>query len=212
VDFSKFFDNIDHAVLFDMLERHITDRCVVTLIRGFVSVFGPGNSFGLGSQISQVAAIFYPNTLDHFVKETLRIKYYGRYMDDLYLIHADKEYLKRCLFEIKRVCQSLKIEINEKKTKMVKLSRGMEFLKGKYILLENGKVLRRPGKESTKRMYRKLKKFQALVKGGQMAFHDVRQAYQSWRDNYRRRFNAYTQVRYMDRLYNNLFMKPTIGG
>jgi hypothetical protein len=36
---------------------------------------------------------------------------------------------------------------------------------------------------------------------------DVRQAYQSWRGNYRRRFNAYNQVRYMDRLYNSLFIK-----
>jgi hypothetical protein len=145
--------------------------------------------------------------LDHVIKENLRIKYYGRYMDDLYLIHADKEYLKYCLSEIKTVCQSLKIVVNEKKTRIVKLSHGIEFLKGKYILLENGKILRRPGKDSTKRMRRKLKKFKALVKGGQMSFDDVRQAYQSWRGNYRRRFNAYNHVRYMDKLYNGLFIK-----
>jgi hypothetical protein len=211
VDFSKFFDNIDHAVLFAMLERHIKDRRVTALTRGFVSVFGPGKSLGLGSQVSQVAAIFYPNQLDHVIKENLRVKYYGRYMDDLYLIHADKEYLKRCLAEIKKVCQTLKITVNEKKTRIVKLSRGMEFLKGKYILLENGRVLRRPGKDSAKRMRRKLKKFKALVNGGQMSFDDLRQAYQSWRGNYRRRFNAYNQVRHMDRLYNGLFIKTTIG-
>jgi hypothetical protein len=207
VDFSKFFDNIDHAILFDMLERHIKDPRVIALTRGFVSVFGPGKSLGLGSQVSQVAAIFYPKQLDHVIKENLRIKYYGRYMDDLYLIHADKEYLKHCLSEIKKVCQSLKIGVNEKKTRIVKLSRGMEFLKGKYILLENGRVLRRPGKDSARRMRRKLKKFKALVNGGHMSFDDLRQAYQSWRGNYRRRFNAYNQVRYMDRLYNGLFIK-----
>jgi hypothetical protein len=207
VDFTKFFDNIDHAILFDMLEQHITDRRVTALARSFVSVFGPGKSLGLGSQVSQVAAIFYPNTLDHFIKEKLRVKYYGRYMDDLYLIHADKEYLKRCLCEIKKVCRSLKITVNEKKTRIVKLSRGMEFLKGKYILLENGKILLRPGKDSARRMRRKLKKFKALVNGGQMSFDDLRQAYQSWRGNYRRRFNAYNQVRHMDRLYNALFIK-----
>jgi hypothetical protein len=190
-----------------MLERHITDRRVTALVRAFVSVFGPGKSLGLGSQVSQVAAIFYPNTLDHFIKEKLRIKYYGRYMDDLYLIHADREYLKLCLSEIERVCQSLKITVNRKKTRIVKLSHGMEFLKGKYILLENGRVLRRPGKDSARRMRRKLKKFKSLINGGQMSFDDLRQAYQSWRGNYRRRFNAYNQVRYMDRLYNGLFIK-----
>jgi hypothetical protein len=207
VDSTKFFDNIDHAILFDMLEQHITDRRVIALIRDFVSVFGPGKSLGLGSQVSQVAAIFYPNQLDHFIKENLRIKYYGRYMDDLYLIHADREYLKLCLSEIERVCQALKIMVNGKKTRIVKLSRGMEFLKGKYILLENGRVLRRPGKDSARRMRRKLKKFKSLINGDQMSFDDLRQAYQSWRGNYRRRFSAYNQVRHMDKLYNSLFIK-----
>jgi hypothetical protein len=88
----------------------------------------------------------------------------------------------------------------------------MEFLKGKYILLESGMVLRRPGKDSARRMRRKLKKFKALVNDGQMSFDDLCQAYQSWRGNYRRRFDAYNQVRYMDRLYNSLFIKTTIGG
>jgi hypothetical protein len=43
-----------------MLERHIPDRRVIALTCGFVSVFGPGKSLGLGSQVSQAAAIFYP--------------------------------------------------------------------------------------------------------------------------------------------------------
>jgi hypothetical protein len=44
-----------------MLERHIADRRVIALIRSFVFPFGPGKSLGLGSQVSQIAAIFYPN-------------------------------------------------------------------------------------------------------------------------------------------------------
>jgi hypothetical protein len=118
-------------------------------------------------------------------------------MDDLYLIHADKEYLKLCLSEIKKARRSLKITVNDKKTRIVKLSHGMEFLKGKYILLENGRALRRPGKDSSRRMRRKLKKFKTLVNGGRMSFDDLRQAYQSWRGYYRRRFNAYNQARHL---------------
>jgi hypothetical protein len=177
------------------------------LVRRFVSVFGPGKSLGLGSQVSQIAAVFYPNTLDHVIKEKLRIKYYGRYMDDLYLLHADKDYLKHCLAEIKRVCQTFNITVNEKKTKIVKLSRGMKFLKGTYVLLESGRILRRPDKDSTKRMRRKLKKFKSLAEAKQMSFDDMRQAYQSWRGNYQRRFNAYYRVHYMDKLYHDLFIQ-----
>lgn len=35
------------------------------------------------------------------IKERLGIKFYGRYMDDFFLIHPDKDYLIYCLEEIK---------------------------------------------------------------------------------------------------------------
>jgi hypothetical protein len=206
VDFTKFFDNIDHSILFNLLAGRIKDERILDLTRKFVSVFGPGKSLGLGSQVSQIAAIFYPDRLDHFIKEKLRVKYYGRYMDDLYLIHADKRFLQRCLYEIKKVCDTLKISVNEKKTRIVKLSDGMDFLKGKYVLLQSGKILRLPGKASTTRMRRKLKKFKSLIEAGKMTFQDLRCAYQSWRGNYMRRFNAFHRVGFMDKLYTELFV------
>jgi hypothetical protein len=206
VDFSKFFDNVRHDVLFNLTDRYITDPRLRGLTRRFVSVFGDGVSLGLGSQVSQITAMFYPNTLDHFIKEKLRVKYYGRYMDDLYLIHADKDYLKYCLRAIEAVCSGLGIIINRKKTRIVKLESGLAFLKGKYALLETGKVLKLPGRESALRMKRKLRKFKALIDAGKMGYADLRTAYQSWRGNYMRRFNAYHRVGFMDRLYNGLFV------
>lgn len=206
VDFSKFFDSIDHELLFKMLDGEIQDRRVLDLTKNFISVFGDGKSLGLGSQVSQIAAIYFPSRLDHFVKDFKGEKYYGRYMDDLYIIHRDKAHLLQLLDEIEAVCASLKITLNRKKTRIVKLSAGLEFLKGKYILLPSGKILRRPCKDSTKRMRRKLKKFRALMDNGRMDCHDLRTAYQSWRGNYKRRFNAYHRIRFMDKLYNELFI------
>jgi hypothetical protein len=206
IDFSKYFDNIDHEILFERLNKVIKDERVRKLLRDFITVFGDGKSLGLGSQVSQISAIYYPNDVDHLAKETLGIKNYGRYMDDLYLIHADKEYLKYCLNEIKRVCGQLRIKINEKKTRIVKLDQGLEFLKGKYTLLPSGKILRRPCKDSTKRMRRKLVKFKKLFDEGKMDFNDIRTAYQSWRGNYKRRFNAYHRIWFMDKLYWDLFI------
>jgi retron-type reverse transcriptase len=206
IDFSKFFDNIRHDILFTLLERHIADPRILDLIRRFVSVFGPGKSLGLGSQVSQIAAIFYPNKLDHIIKEKLRIKYYGRYMDDLYLVHADKDYLRYCLAEIEKVCDTLGITINRKKTRIIKLSSGVNFLKGKYRLLPSGKILRLSHKDASKRMRRKLKKFKPLVASGKMSYADLRTAYQSWRGNYRKRFNDYYRIGRLDKLYNELFI------
>jgi hypothetical protein len=206
IDFKKFFDNVDHRILFYLMGKKIKDRRVQALIKKFITVFGEGKSLGLGSQVSQICAIFYPDMLDHYIKETLRIKYYGRYMDDLYLIHADKEYLKHCLEGIQRICDKLKITINTRKTRIVKLSQEVDFLKGKYTLLSSGKILRRPCKDSTTRMRRKLKKFKALIDAKKMRHSDLRTSYQSWRGNYKRRFNAYHRVRNMDKLYYDLFI------
>jgi hypothetical protein len=206
IDFSKFFDSIDHELLFKMLDKEIKDKSVLDLTKKFITVFGDGKSLGLGSQVSQIAAIYFPSKVDHFVKDFKGEKFYGRYMDDLYIIHHDKEHLKQLLAEIETVCTSLKITINQKKTRIVKLSSGMEFLKGKYILLSSGKILRRPCKDSTKRTKRKLKKFRALIDLGKMDFKDLRTAYQSWRGNYKKRFNAYHRVRFMEKLYSELFI------
>jgi hypothetical protein len=50
-------------------------------------------SLGMGSQISQICGIYYPTDIDNFCKTVCGLKYYGRYMDDTYIIHNDKEYL-----------------------------------------------------------------------------------------------------------------------
>jgi hypothetical protein len=100
----------------------------------------------------------------------------------------------------------MKITINAKKTRIVKLEQGVEFLKGKYFLLKSGRILRRPCKDSTIRMRRKLKKFRMLIDSGKMSFSDLRTSYQSWRGNYKKRFDAYHRIRFMDKLYYNLFI------
>lgn len=95
-DFSSYFDNADHRPVKRELERRLHDDRVRTLANQFLDAFGDVG-YGLGSQISQIAAIMLPNRLDHVIKEELGIKGYGRYMDDGYLIHESKEYLETCL-------------------------------------------------------------------------------------------------------------------
>jgi hypothetical protein len=206
IDFKKFFDNIRHDILLDMIGKHIHDEKVLDLTRRFITVFGNGLSLGLGSQVSQISAILYPSPLDHFIKETLRVKYYGRYMDDLYLIHESREFLSECLAKIEAVCDTLAITINTRKTRITPLRQGLIFLKGKYILLENGKIIRRAARDSAGRMRRKLKKFKALLDADRMEYEDLRIAYQSWRGNYLRRFDAWYTVQRMDSLYDTLFI------
>jgi hypothetical protein len=89
-------------------------------------------------------------------------------MDDMCLVHESREYLQECLKTVTELCVKLKITVNMKKTRIVKLKDGMDFPKGKYVLLESGKILRLPGKDSAKRMRRKLKKFKTLTEAGEI--------------------------------------------
>ena len=202
IDFRKYFDSIDHRILAKQLGRHIKDARLRILLWNFIQAFGPEKSLGLGSEVSQICAVFFPNKVDHFIKEKLRIKYYGRYMDDLYLIHSDKNYLKQCLYQIQKLCAELGITLHDKKTRIVKLTQGVNFLKGRYILTKTGKIIRLPSRDSTVRMRRKLKKYKSLCERGKMNSSDIRISYQSWRGNFKKRFDAYYKLKRMDKLYN----------
>jgi hypothetical protein len=206
IDFSGYFDSINHKVLSNLHNKLIKDRRVRELLYNFISVFGDGVSLGLGSQVSQISAIYFPNVLDHFIKEKLGIKYYGRYMDDLYLFHTDKEYLRYCLDEIEKISSDLKLIINKKKTRIVQLDNGVIWLKGKYTLLPSGKILKRPCKGSAQRQKRKLRRFKNLLEEGKITYKNIRESYQSWRGNFMKRFHAYHQVRFLDKMYWNYFI------
>jgi hypothetical protein len=202
IDFSKFFDRIQHEPLIERLREKFTDEKLLNLITGFIKDFGDVG-LGLGSQISQICALTYPSRLDHFIKEKLGIKAYGRYMDDSYLIHRDKEYLQYCLMEIKKMCEPFGLVLNTKKTQIIKLSRGMTFLKTHFSLTETGAVIRKVNKKTIGRMRRKLRIFARWVKEGRMTVADMQTSYMSWKGHIGR-CNSNNTVRKMDRFYKEL--------
>ena len=203
-DFSKFFDNVSHQVLEEILRGAFTDERIIGITMHFVKMFGE-KGLGLGSQISQVLALASANRLDHLIKEKLRIHGYGRYMDDGYLIHRSKAYLQKCLQEIRKMCETLGIVLNEKKTQIVKLSHGFTWLKARFLLTESGRVVRRIYKRSVTVMRRKLKTFRRKLDEGQMRFQDVETAWRSWR-GYAEKFDAWHTRQRLGSLYDQLFI------
>lgn len=205
-DFSKFFDRVSHKVIKATLHREFSDEKIIKLTEHFIDAFGDVG-LGLGSQISQVLALSSANKLDHYIKEVCGIKGYGRYMDDGYLIHHSKEYLQKCLEGIKQICEDLEITLNVKKTQIVKLSHGFTFLKIRFFLLDNGRIVRKIYRRSVTKMRHKLKAFREKVNEKKMTFSDVYQSWQSWR-SYALNFDAYKTVQSMTALYHKLFL-PT---
>lgn len=203
-DFSKFFDRISHELCREILRREFSDHHLIGLTEHFIDMFGD-TGLGLGSQISQIFALASANRLDHYIKEVLRIRGYGRYMDDGYLIHESKEYLQQCLAEIRRICARLGITINEKKTQIVRLRHGFTFLQAKFNITESGKVVQRISRKSVTRERRRMKKHVRLLNEGIMDGRDVFASFQSWRA-YAQHFFAHRTIRNMGNLYDQLFI------
>lgn len=166
-------------------------------------------SIGIGSQISQISGLLYPARIDNYCKIVKGLKFYGRYMDDIYIIHEDKNYLKQLLLEIHAICLEYGIFINIKKTQIIKISSTFTFLKTRYSLTESGKVIQRLSRDSITRERRKLKKYKELVDCGKMSYKDVENAYKSWRGNVKK-YASYHVLKNMDLLYNDLFITPFI--
>lgn len=203
-DLHSYFDSVDHDVVFREYSRIFGyDPDIVNLTMDFIDAFGV-KSLGLGSQVSQMTAVFYPNRIDHYIKEQLKIKGYGRYMDDFYLIHESREYLVECLERIRRMYADIGIELNEKKTRIVKLSDEFKFLKAKTHLTGTGRVVMRPDRGTITRERRKLKALRRKLDAGEIVFADVQQAYNSWRGHIKH-FDSYRTMRNMDKLFHELF-------
>lgn len=162
-------------------------------------------SLGIGSQISQIGGVFYPTRIDNYCKIVKGCKYYARYMDDIYVMHKDKEFLKKLLKEITDIADQYGLFINQKKTQIVKVSHGFTFLKIKYNLTETGKVICRLSHDSITRERRRLKSYARKLQEGRMTYKDIENAYQSWRGNVSK-FNNKKSINSMDKLYNQLFI------
>jgi retron-type reverse transcriptase len=50
----------------------------------------PGRGLPIGNLTSQIFANYYLTPFDHFIKSTLGLRYYARYVDDCLIVHPDK--------------------------------------------------------------------------------------------------------------------------
>jgi hypothetical protein len=207
-DFSKYFDRINHQTLIDKISEVYTDERLIKIISMFINNFGGECGIGLGSQVSQISALFYPNELDHAIKEEMNIKYYGRYMDDGYLISHSKEHLKYCLERIKEICAKYGIVLNTNKTQIVKLSRYFTFLKKRVKLTETGQVVMKISKKSIVGMRRKLHHFKIAIGQGKFVFQDIYTSFISWL-GHAQHHDSHRSAARMTELFIKLFCSPT---
>jgi len=83
----------------------------------------------IGNLTSQLFGNIYLNEFDHWIKSELRIRYYGRYVDDFVLVHHDKEYLKSLIPVITEFLFSrLQLTLHMEKIYLQHYTKGVQFL------------------------------------------------------------------------------------
>lgn len=163
-------------------------------------------SVNIGDQLSQVIGIYYPYRIDNYVKYVRSQKFYGRYMDDWYIMNPSKEELVDLLEHIRVIAKELGIHINEKKTRIVKISSTYKFLQVKYTLTKDGKIIKRINPDRVTTMRRKLKKLAVKVANGEIPYENIENMFRGWMGSFYKLLSRQQRKNLMT-LYEDLFDK-----
>lgn len=193
-DIQKYFPSIDHKILKEEIRRKIACPQTLWLIDTIIDhsnlqeeviayfagddLFTPfqrRRGLPIGNLTSQFFANVYLNPFDHFVKETLRCKYYVRYVDDFVIFDNDKALLRQVKKELKNFLEGYRLNLHENKTRVYRSDEGICFL-GHRVFPE----FRLLKKENVKRFRNKLKKMQQAYAEGAMDLEDIRVSIQGW--------------------------------
>lgn len=193
IDVSKYFNNIDHSILKEKLNRIITDKRILSLLNKIIDSYSHHEGAGLpmGNQTSQCFALLYLDGLDRFFKEKLQAKNYVRYMDDIIILTDKKSFAAECLKGAANFLETLNLNIN-RKSQIVAAKNGVEFLGWRFSFSESGKILKRLRKSTKRRILAKI--------SGQKP-RDVTESLTSYRGLFLRSDSYYFYVRVCDELF-----------
>ena len=124
---------LEKICLLDPLEdcRVIGDREEWRKLPKDKSLFRSEKGCGLpiGNLSSQLFSNVYLGMLDEYVKRELKVRHYGRYVDDVFIVAETKDELKALIGPIRSFLRErLRLELSERKTRISAVRHGVEFL------------------------------------------------------------------------------------
>ena len=177
-DIRKFFYSINPYILFDIMKKYISDKALLDFTR--LLIFDgrkPSDNVGIpiGNYTSQFFANIYLNELDQYVKRTLKIHYYTRYMDDFILLLPTK---KDCI-EVKQKLENflhdrLQLSLNDK-SRYYPYKMGVNFCG--YRIFTTHRLLRLSSKKKIKK---NVKKWNKLYAENSLDIRFAMQSINSW--------------------------------
>lgn len=201
-DIRKFFYSISHEQLKDIVHYHFShDPGICWLCDLFIDSTD-GKGVPLGNQISQAFGLMYLDSMDKLIVHELGIEFYGRYMDDFYLIHPSKDYLQYCLEMITAYLETLDLSLNGK-TQIFPFKNGVSYLGFHTYITAGGVPIRKLKNQNKRNAQRKFLRMAKLVAAGKLPEEKFRASYGAWR-NHISHGNCYHLGKAMDEKINEI--------
>lgn len=175
-DVAKFFYNIAHEQLKEIVAYYFGyDPGILWLCNLYIDST-EGDGIPLGNQINQGFALLYLDGMDKLIKYELGIEYYGRNMDDFWLIHPSKEYLKYCLEVIRAYLETLNLTLNGK-TQIFPFKNGVNYLGFHTYVTPDGKAIRKLSNQKKRNAQKKYIRMAKLVAAGELPMEKLETSY-----------------------------------
>jgi retron-type reverse transcriptase len=129
----------------------------------------------IGNLTSQIFANFYLTRFDHFVKETLDVKHYIRYVDDFVFLSNDQKFLADVRVAVEDYLSTLRLKIHPIKSQLFATKIGATFL-GFRIFKTHIRVRNQNLRYARKR----LKTMQTKYVARAITPLDIQRSLQSW--------------------------------
>lgn len=195
LDVSKYYASINHGRLLELLKDKITDQPLLNLLQVIIDstdsgtehdrLFAPDSYYftkgrrgiPIGNLTSQLFANIYLHRVDSYAKQTLKIRHYVRYMDDILFFGRDKAQLhawRRAMVEF--LYQDLYLTINPRKVRIYPVKYGVSFVG--YVIYPHFLRLRGSSvRRFKKRYHRQLK----AVMTERLQPARMRESFTSWK-------------------------------
>ena len=210
IDIKGYYPNMRHDAVKEKFKRYLPDDVYEAVCDVLDTQYKGDVGYNPGSQMVQIAGISLLDDLDHYCKERLRIKHYIRYMDDILILHHDKEELELWLSEIKIQLGKIGFQVHESKTHITPLSKGFLYLGFEYKITSTGKIVMTLNSANVKHERRKLRRLVTLAKQGKIPKSKVDECYISWKAN-ASKGNSYNLINRMDKYYHELWKENDNG-
>lgn len=183
-DIRKYYYNIVHEKAKDIMNYYFPEEIhwlIDEFIDSTIDDTEKNAGIALGNQINTIVSCLYLDGMDKFIVNELGIRYYGRYADDFYLIHKDKERLKECAAYIKEFLETLGLELNQK-SQIMPFKNGISFL-GFHFYVRNWECIIRLDNGKKRAYRRKFNRMHKLVKNGKLEVKKLEESYKSWKNH-----------------------------